>query len=60
MVERNSWENYNLNKDAVMTLELEILAKKKRERDIEFQENETTFSPHLKISTEYQYYVRLD
>lgn len=30
MVERNSWENYNLNKDAVMTLELEILAKKKK------------------------------
>ena len=54
MVERNSWENYNLNKDAVPILELEILAKKKRERDIEFQENETTFSPHLKISTEYQ------
>ena len=54
MVERNSWENYNLNKDAVPTLELEILAKKKRERDIEFQENETTFSLHLKISTEYQ------
>lgn len=57
MVERNSWENYNLNKDAVTTLELEILAKKKKksgERDIEFQENETTFSPHLKISTENQ------
>ena len=30
MVERNSWENYNLNKDAVPTLELEILAKKKK------------------------------
>lgn len=53
MVEKNSWENYNLNKDAVTTLELEILAKKK-ERDIEFQENEATFSPHLKISTEKQ------
>ena len=54
MVEQNSWENYNLNKDAVMTHELEILAKKKRERDIEFQEKEANFSPHLKISTEKQ------
>lgn len=57
MVERNSWENYNLNKDAVMTLELEILAKKKkkveREHRISGKMKQHTL-PHLKISTENQ------
>lgn len=45
MVEKNSWENYNLNKDAVTTLELEILAKKKERETQNFRKRKQPSLP---------------